>query len=757
MAFDPIRLGGLISGINTADIINKLLTVERAPITRLEERQKSYEARLKAWQDLNTKLLSLKTKAESIQKANGFNVFTTTVSDSTVLTATASSSASTGSYTFTVQQLAKAHILGTASTFADKDATDFGTGTITIQVGSGTPVDISIGAANNTLEGIKNAINQAKAGVTASIVNDGTGYRLLITANSTGASNTVTITHTLTGGTYSLGTFNTIQANQDAQIVIGSGAGALTVNKPSNTVTDVVPGVTLNLLKESTTPVTVTVDLDKDGITKKVQEFVNAFNSVMDFIKDKASYDPNTKTAGPLFGQFTVRTVEQDLINLATGIVAGLPAETNSLSDVGITLGTDRRLSFDATKFKDALTTRYNDVVKLFVLSGVASDPDISFLGATSKTKATASGYAVNITQAATQGTASGTERTQGVTDPGAVATDVVGSETLTFSGALFPTSYQITFAGGTTPAQMAAAINSDPTLSPKVYAEVDANGHLRIYGKYFNTDFTVTSDKVVTGEGSGYTTTGTNSTQTAAGIPTAATGVTAVGETITVDGTTTVTLAAGKTLSEIVNDFNTAMEQADITLRASVGGPNNRTLIFTNTEYGSVTHTVVSDVAAASGGSGVGTATLTLTGQDVAGTINGEPATGRGQVLTGNSGNANTDGLSIRVALTPTQLASQGSSQGVVYVYKGVASKVSERLAALTDRISGTITGEVNTTQKLIDGIKDQISRLEGRLERTRERYIRIFTQMELSLSRMRAQSGQILQQLANLSTGIF
>ncbi|MDR5695679.1 MAG: flagellar filament capping protein FliD, partial [Armatimonadota bacterium] len=206
-----------------------------------------------------------------------------------------------------------------------------------------------------------------------------------------------------------------------------------------------------------------------------------------------------------------------------------------------------------------------------------------------------------------------------------------------------------------------------------------------------------------------------------------------------------------------IVNDFNTAMEQANITIRASLGGSNNMTLVFTNTEYGSVTHTVVSNVAATAGGSGVGTTTLTLTGQDVAGTINGEPATGRGQILTGNSGNANTDGLSIRVALTPAQLASQGSSQGVVYVYKGVATKVGERLAALTDSISGTIPGEVDTTQKLIEGVKDQISRLEERLERTRERYIRIFTQMELSLSRMRTQSGQLLQQLANLSIGIF
>ncbi|MDR5702662.1 MAG: flagellar filament capping protein FliD [Armatimonadota bacterium] len=757
MAFDPVRLSGLISGINTADILNKLITVERAPITRLESRQRSYETRLKAWQDLNTKLLSLKTKAESIQKADGFKVFTATVSDNTILTATTSSSASTGTYTFTVQQLAKAHILGTASTFADKDATDFGTGTITIQVGSNTPVTITIGAANNTLEGIKNAINQANAEVTASIVNDGTGYRLLITGNNTGAANTVTISHTLTGGTYSLGTFNTIQVNQDAQIVIGSGAGALTVNKPSNTVTDVVPGVTLNLFKASATPVTVTVDLDKDGIVKKVQEFVDAFNSVMDFIKDKASYDPNTKTAGPLFGQFTVRSVEQDLINMATGIVAGLPAETNALSDVGITLGRDKHLTLDTTKFKDALTTKYNDVVKLFILSGTASDPDISFLTATSKTKATSTGYAVNITQAATQGTASATERTQGVTDPGAAATNVVGSETLTFSGALFPTSYQIVFANGTTPAQMASQINGDATLSPKVFAEVDANGHLRIYGKYFNTDFTVTSDKLVSGTGSGYTTTGTNSVQTATGIPAGATGVTAVGETITVDGTTQVTLAAGKTLSQIVNDFNTAMEQANITIRASLGGSNNMTLVFTNTEYGSVTHTVVSDVAATAGGSGVGTTTLTLTGQDVAGTINGEPATGRGQILTGNSGNANTDGLSIRVALTPAQLASQGSSQGVVYVYKGVATKVGERLAALTDSISGTIPGEVDTTQKLIEGVKDQISRLEERLERTRERYIRIFTQMELSLSRMRTQSGQLLQQLANLSIGIF
>ena len=151
-----------------------------------------------------------------------------------------------------MERLAYAHQMATTSTYADYDTTTFGEGTITLQVGEGDEVEIAIDSSNNTLEGIKNAINQADAGVQASIVKVSEGYKLLLASETTGEAGEISITSALTEGGAILSSFDTIQPAQNARIVLGSGSSALVYESSSNVITDFLPGVTLNLKAVST-------------------------------------------------------------------------------------------------------------------------------------------------------------------------------------------------------------------------------------------------------------------------------------------------------------------------------------------------------------------------------------------------------------------------------------------------------------------------------------------------------------------------
>ncbi|MBI4277578.1 MAG: flagellar filament capping protein FliD, partial [Armatimonadetes bacterium] len=592
------------------------------------------------------------------------------------------------------------------------------------------------------------AINDAKAGVTASVIQDTAGYKLMVGSNSTGATYAITFGNALSGGSTTLGTMNNLQAAQDAQIKLGTGGSALTITRASNVITDVIPSVSLALGKAGG-PVTVTVSRDTDSMKNAVNAFVSAYNDLSAYITDQTKYDADKKTAGLLLGDGTVRRIQRllpDIITTATlnsGTVRNMP-------QMGVSLGTDGKLTVDNTKLNTAVTDYLSDVQSLMATTGSATDPDIAFVSAGSNAVVPTTNYAVSISQAATKGSWTATTRTLGVTDPGVAAAAVtVGTETLTFSGALFPSSKTIDFSLGTTPQQMADAINADANLNGKVYAQIDGTGHLEIVGKTFGTDFTVTSSGV--GTGSGYSIAGTNSSQTSSGIPAQVTGTTAGGETLTVDGSTTVIIAAGKTLAQAASDFNAAMVTAGKALRATVSG---LALVFERNAYGSGSNTLVSDSASA-GALGVGTTTQTIQGQDVDGTINGEAATGTGQILTGDIGNATTEGLVIQVGLSVADLTAQGASQGTVTFKRGAGARLAVEIGALLEEETGAVPGAMQQIEDTIELYDKQIAAWEKRVEQRRATYVRMFTNLERSMGTLRTQSGWLTQQIAGFNRG--
>ncbi|MGC8862518.1 MAG: flagellar filament capping protein FliD, partial [Armatimonadota bacterium] len=383
-------IGGVISNLNTDDIITKLINLERAPVTRLQARKAALNEKLAAWQETNTRLLALKTKLDGLAVSSTFQAKSFESSDESYIRGTATYSAQEGTYYVRVNALARAHQLASQG-FADMDSESVGTGSVTITVGDGEPVVIDIDETNNTLAGLRDAINRSGAGVKATIINDGTGatpYRLLLTSSTSGTAGQISVESDLAGG--STPVFVTVQAAQDASVTLGEGEGAITVTRSTNQITDLIPGVSLNLIRaDETRTLTLTIRPDTETIKSAIREFVEQYNNLIDYINDQFRYDPETKTAGTLFGDTSLQLILADLNAKVFAPVAGLDQSANSLLQIGISAGTtDNKISVDETKLDEALTENPDVLRRLFAAVGECSSSYVTYLGSTGKTVA---------------------------------------------------------------------------------------------------------------------------------------------------------------------------------------------------------------------------------------------------------------------------------------------------------------------------------------------------------------------------------
>jgi flagellar hook-associated protein 2 len=276
-----------------------------------------------------------------------------------VLTATAGSNASTGSHSITVTSLARATTQASA-TFASTSAL-VRQGTLNITVGS-TTTNITVDGTNNTLSGLKDAINASGAAVNASIVQVGANsYRLVVNGKNTGTANAVTIDESgLTTGADPLPGFSVTQPESDAVVVVDG----ISVARSTNTISDVLTGVTLDLKNQSASAVQVSISNDTDGIKKQIHDFVSAYNSVQSFIHDQTKYDSDNKIAGPLIGDSTVQTAQRLLRSAIGGNVSGTFV---TLRDVGITVQGDDTLTVNDATLDSALATDANGVSQVFL------------------------------------------------------------------------------------------------------------------------------------------------------------------------------------------------------------------------------------------------------------------------------------------------------------------------------------------------------------------------------------------------------
>lgn len=423
------------TNLDVNSIVSQLMTVERQPINKLNVKEAGYQAKLSAYGSVKGALSSFQTSTQSLSSASNFQPLKATPSDTTVFSASATSIAMAGTYSLEVTSLAQAQKLVATGQTGSADAIgtgasttvtfDFGTisggtfdsgtgkytGAAFASNGAGT-TSITIDSGNNSLQGIRDAINTAQMGVTATIINDGSGtpYRLALSSDSNGVSNSMKITVSGDATVSSLLAHDPAGTQNLAQTVTAQNAdfkvNGVTVSKTSNTVSDVIQGVTLTLSKVTASPATLTVARDTAAVSSSITSFVKAYNDLAATLKNISAYDAASQKGAILQGDSTVRSLQSQLRSMLSTPVVGTSCELTTLSDVGVTFQKDGTLKLDQTKLDSVMASNFSDIASLFSSVGKATDSLVNFSSATSSTKA--GNYAVNITQLATRGTAVG-------------------------------------------------------------------------------------------------------------------------------------------------------------------------------------------------------------------------------------------------------------------------------------------------------------------------------------------------------------
>ncbi len=441
-------INGIISGLSTDEIVSKIMEVARQPVTRLTTQQTDLTQKLTAWQEFNTRLLALQTKATVIASPLTFASNSVTSSDDDIITGTATTSAATGTYFVNVSKVAQTQQLSSQG-FAN--ITDVvGTGTVHFTIDDGTTFDVTVDGNNNSLAGLRDAINKADKGVSAVIINSGdpaTPYKLLVTTKGSGTGYEMTIdTSELAGGIAPV-IDQVVQAAQDAELTLGSGAGKITVTKSTNTITDLIPGVTLSLKDaDAGKTITVRVATDTEAIVGRIRSFVEQYNNAIDFLNSQFTFDMEGNAQGVLFGDFTLQTVQAGLSGIIVRPSEGLNQELKALSQVGITMETDGRLSIDTAELTEAISDKLPQVNALFSTGFDSTNANVTYFSSTAATKASPlDGYDVSVTTPALRAQITTAVAQNDVLDQ---------TETLTLNGKL------IVLNAGLTQAQVVAKIN---------------------------------------------------------------------------------------------------------------------------------------------------------------------------------------------------------------------------------------------------------------------------------------------------------
>lgn len=350
---------GIGSGLDLNSLVDQLLKAEREPRQqRFDRREAGLQAQISAFGTLRGGLSELETATGKLAGLREGR--TTTSSDTGRLGAEATGEAGSGRYRIEVENLAAAQSL--ASVAFDSATSAVGTGTLTLKVGDRDAVNISIDAGNNTLSGVRDAINGANAGVGASIVNDGSGARLVLTANGTGAANTIALTvadadgdNTDMAGLSRLATVNLEEtsAAADARVTING----LAVTSASNTLDQAIEGLTLELkgTTEAGSPITVDVGQDRAAVRGALEGFIKAYNAVVKQVSDFTRYNPETREAGLLLGDSTVRSLGSRLSAALNQNGGGANGAVQNLVSLGVRTDASGALSLAPGSLEQAL------------------------------------------------------------------------------------------------------------------------------------------------------------------------------------------------------------------------------------------------------------------------------------------------------------------------------------------------------------------------------------------------------------------
>lgn len=435
------------TGLDVQGLVSQLMYVEREPIRQLQTQRATLQSQKQAFETVNSNLAGVYSAIEGLRSSSDFGAKSATSSDTAYLTATASSEAVAGVYNFKVTNLATTATEATSTYHATTSESFAAEGTLSIAVGSGAAVTVDVSAASNTntLEGLKSAINSSGADVTASIIQDKSGYRLMLSSNSSGTAGNVTFSSTTTAlQTELFGSSSPVSAvAEDAAFTVNE----ISFTSSSNTVSDAVEGLTVNLLDEGTKNISVTVAEDTSKVQAAVESFVANYNTLTSFLNAQFTYSTDQTENPPLAGNSDLRRIQSDILGLVSSSVSGLDQELRNLSQIGIEMNNDGTLTVDDEKLTTALEDDFDQVRNLFQTYGSSSDTHLKFVSSGSSTQA--GSYSVSVSSAAAQASASST-----------YATPLTQAETLKVL--LNSSSFSVTLSAGASLSSIISTINSE-------------------------------------------------------------------------------------------------------------------------------------------------------------------------------------------------------------------------------------------------------------------------------------------------------
>jgi flagellar hook-associated protein 2 len=769
-------IDGIISNLDTTSIVNTIMSYEMRSINRMESQKVLKTNQMSVYNSINAKLVALKVQASQLSQASTFDSAQAKVSDESFVTATIKSKVSEGQYNITIDQLALNDQL--ASQGYNSEEAAIGTGTFTLQLGDASASVITIDSGNNTLSGLKDAINKANAGVSAAIISDGSSsnsFRLLLTGEKSGAESQISVTSSLSGGTspdfatssfdapetlnwdsastaaislgasanysgtsnktytftvqgtgaqivgsteaitvnwtdgtdsgsieipadYTAGTeivltgdgsegltmsfgagvltagdtfqvqtFSpTLQQAQDAKITMGNvaaGGSPITVTSSSNTVDDLIPGVSLNLKKVTdvdTPSIIINTSVNVSDIESKINSFIGAYNSAMTEIDNQFKYNQDTQEAGTLFGDYTLLSVQNRMRSTILTKLDDVDSEIRLLSQLGIrhsTLG-ELRVA-DSGTLRNAIENNLEDVLKFFSNSANSDNSKIIYQNANAKTNMPDTGFTVNITQAATQGYLKGTS---------------IG----------------------------------DPSVGPITIDENNYKLKLRVDG--------LVSDDIA------------------------------------------LTQKTYNSWTELANEIQLKIDEDDKL------GDKNLTVDFADVgdvgylqiksaTYGSNSKVELQAGIANSAFTILGLAKATVVkGDNVQGTINGEDAEGTGQILVGKEDNTFSEGLSLKVTLDRADIR-VGNGTASLTLVKGFGNQMDELLDMFSATGEGILASRTTALQLQIDSIGTSIEKEEARLKIREASLYKQYLALEDSLAQWNSISSTLESQFNNIN----
>lgn len=441
-----ISASGVGSGLDIEGLVTQLMAAERAPLDRrLLKREANITSDISALGSLKGALSSLQASLPAANSLATYEGRNATSSNASALGVGATSKAALGSYSVSIEELAAAQSLAVRNTFTSPSSV-VGEGTLTFTFGTtgytadaSNPVNnlndsydsfvakagvasktVSIGSGDSTLSGVRDAINQAKIGVSAAIVNDGNGYRLIISSDSSGAENSLAITVADSGDSNNTDTnglsrlaFNSSVGTTNVYQTVSASDAAFTVNglaltSEENTVTDALEGLTLSLNEKTTKPETISVIDNTGGIKSAINTFVEGYSSFVTTLDELTGYDDSSGVGGALQGDFTARSIKNQIRSALSAKARGYEGTFTRLASLGITTAASGALEVDDAKLSAALKDNFQDVAG--VMTRVASVPQGSGLSGVTFSNTVAEGaYTVGISSLATSGKVSAT------------------------------------------------------------------------------------------------------------------------------------------------------------------------------------------------------------------------------------------------------------------------------------------------------------------------------------------------------------